>query len=334
MSLDPAAQPRPPAVQCALAIDARRPESPDVQSRAGNGTMQISMHTWMRVEPLEASIARLARLGYDAIQIAGEPERCEPSVVCRLLERYKIRCCGAATIMTEGRDLISLDPAVRRHTVRYIRDCVSLVYHLGGEFVCIVPGTVGKTTPQAGAEEEWRWAVEGLSRCAEWAERKGVKLGIEPINRFETYFINRADQAIALADAVGSSSVGVILDAFHLNIEEADPFHAIREAGPRLIDFHVADTNRRPPGEGSYDWDRIVGALQAAGYRGHLSSEFVLPMDRTPLSDSSHWSATRLTPSDDPYLRVHASGAVCAADYDRCVEQTIAYLRAVLARSG
>lgn len=295
--------------------------------------MKIAMHTWMRVEPLEVTIARLARCGYDAVQIGGEPARCDPRELRSLLERYGISCCGAATLMTEGRDLISPDPAVRQNTVQYLRDCLSLVRELGGEFLCVVPSTVGKTVPLADADEEWCWAVEGLRRCAEWAERQGVKIGIEPINRFETYFINRADQALALADAVGADHVGVVLDAFHLNIEEADPLGAIRLAGLRLIDFHAADNNRRPPGEGSLDWAEIIATLRDAGYDGCLSGEFVLPMDRTPANALPDRDSGTISVSSDAYLRVHASGDVSAARYDRGVEQTISHLRWALAGS-
>ena len=76
-----------------------------------------------------------------------------------------------------------------------------------------------------------------------------MRMGLEPLNRFETYFLNRCEQALALADAVGGDC-GVCLDAFHMNIEEADLLGAIRAAGDKLVDFHVADNNRMPPGHG------------------------------------------------------------------------------------
>lgn len=292
--------------------------------------MQISMHNWMRAEPLEVTVARLARYGYDAIEISGEPARYDPREVRPLLERHRIRCCGSVTLMTDGRDLISPDSGVRQSSVQYINDCVTMVRELGGEFLCVVPSTVGKTVPLADPDDEWRWAVESLSRSAEWADRSGVKLGIEPINRFETYFINRGDQAAALADAVGAPHVGVVLDAFHTNIEEADPLGAIRQAGPRLFDFHVADNNRKPPGEGAHDWGEIIRTLRSAGYDGYLSSEFVLPMDRTPLGTEQYGEADAIQVSDDKFLRDHASGDVSAEYYDRCVERTIAHLRRFL----
>ena len=153
------------------------------------------------------------------------------------------------------------------------------------------------------------------SRCAEWADRQGVRMGIEPINRFETYFINRGDQALALADAVGAPHLGVVLDAFHINIEEADPLGAIRQAGPRLVDFHVADNNRKPPGEGALDWARLIDTLREIGYDGYLSSEFVLPMDRTPLGAQEYGDSAAVGVSEDKFLRDHASGNVSAEQY-------------------
>src|SRR5215212_777686 len=292
--------------------------------------MKISMHNWMRAEPLEVTVARLARYGYDAIEISGEPGRYDPREVRPLLERHGIRCCGSVTLMTDGRDLISPDSSVRDQSVQYVNDCLTMVHELGGEFLCVVPSTVGKTVPLADWEQEWGWGVECLKRCADWAERQQVKIGIEPINRFETYFINRGDQALALADAVGAPHLGVVLDAFHINIEEADPMGAIRAAGSRLVDFHVADNNRKPPGEGAHDWREIVRTLRQAGYDGYLSSEFVLPMDRTPLGAQQYGDSGTISVSEDKFLRDHASGDVSADYYDRCVERTIAHLRQLL----
>jgi D-psicose/D-tagatose/L-ribulose 3-epimerase len=292
--------------------------------------MKISMHNWMRAEPLEVTVARLARYGYDAIEISGEPDRYDPREVRPLLARHGITCCGSVTLMTDGRDLISPDPGVRDSSVQYVRDCLTMVHELGGEFLCVVPSTVGKTVPEADWEQEWRWGVESLKRCVEWADRQQVRIGIEPINRFETYFINRGDQALALADAVGAPQMGVVLDAFHIHIEEADPMGSIRQAGARLVDFHVADNNRKPPGEGAHDWSVILAALREARYDGYLSSEFVLPMDRTPLGARQYGDAGTVSVSEDKFLRDHASGDVSAEYYDRCVERTIAHLRQYL----
>ena len=124
---------------------------------------------------------------------------------------------------------------------------------------------------------------DGLREVYELAEGLGVRMAIEPLNRFETYFLNRADQALALADAVGPKC-GVCLDAFHMNIEEKDFLSAIRRVRGRIFDFHVADNNRLAPGQGTLDWRAIVGALNESGYQGALTAEFVAPIDRTPVS--------------------------------------------------
>ena len=124
-----------------------------------------------------------------------------------------------------------------------------MIKELGGKILTVVPSTVGKVTPMGSPDDEWRWAIESLKECQDHAEKQGVRLGLEPLNRFETYFLNRGDQALALAEDVGGDC-GVCLDIFHMNIEEADWPAAIRNAGDKLVDFHVADNNRMPPGQG------------------------------------------------------------------------------------
>ena len=170
---------------------------------------------------------------------------------------------ASVTLMTGGRDLVHEDHYVRLASVQYVKDCLSLVASLGGKILTVVPSTVGKVVPMASPEEEWRWCVEGLKECQAHAEEVGVRIGVEPLNRFETYFINRADQAVAMAKDVGGNC-GVALDIFHMNIEEADWAQAIRDTGDHLVDFHVADNNRMPPGQGAIDWEAIV-----AGARRH-----------------------------------------------------------------
>ncbi len=128
-----------------------------------------------------------------------------------------------------------------------------MVAELDGSVLTVVPTTVGQVVPEAAADREWAWVVEGLQAVQEEAAPLGVRLAIEPLNRFETYLVNRADQALALADDVGGPC-GVCLDTFHLAIEEADLVAAVERVGPRLVDFHVADNNRLAPG-----WARCPG---------------------------------------------------------------------------
>jgi len=222
-------------------------------------SIKVAMHNWMRPEPIERTIERLGRLGYDGLEISGEPQGFDVEHVRGLLSEHGVECWGAVTLMMGGRDLLHEDPYVRLGSVQYVKDCLTFVSELEGKILTIVPSTVGKIVPMGSAADEWRWCVEALKECQEHAESVGVRIGLEPLNRFETYFLNRCEQALALVDAVGGD-IGVALDAFHMNIEEADLLAAIRAAGDRLVDFHVADNNRMPPGHGALDWTAIVRA--------------------------------------------------------------------------
>jgi sugar phosphate isomerase/epimerase len=294
--------------------------------------MQVSMHNWMRPEPIEHTIARLGRLGYDGLEISGEPLVYDAERLRPVLDEHGIRCWGAVTLMMGARDLLHEDPYARRASIQYVKDCLSLVADLGGAILTVVPSTVGKIVPMASPEQEWTWAVESLKACQEHAEAVGVRIGLEPLNRFETYFINRCEQALALAEAVGGDC-GVCLDAFHMNIEEPDLLGAIRAAGDRLVDFHVADNDRMPPGYGALDWDAIVRELQAIGYDGHLTVEFVPSVDRTPVSqrvDIGDASEAGGGAAIEKFLRDHATGAVPEALYERYASDSVAHLRAAL----
>jgi D-psicose/D-tagatose/L-ribulose 3-epimerase len=294
--------------------------------------MKLAGQHWMRPEPIERTIARLAETGFDAVEFSAEPERYRPARVRRLLDRHGIACWGAVSIMTRGRDLISAKAAVRRATLQYCRDTVDLVAALDGEVFTVVPAEVGRVTPRAAPETEWAWCVDGLRRLADHARRRKVRLAVEPLNRFETHFLNRHDQALALAAEVGGD-VGVSLDVFHLNIEERDPLGAIRETGSRLVDMHVADTNRRPPGQGHWDWKRFVRILQAIGYRGCLTTEFVIPFDRSPRSATRQVDPGSVAPefaADVQFIQDHGSVVMPDDRFTEAMRETARFLRALV----
>ena len=288
------------------------------------------MHNWMRPEPVETTLERLHRFGYDSIEISGEPARYNWEEVRALLDKYEIECWGGVTLMFEGRDLLHPDKYVRVGTIAYMKDCIRMVKALRGEMFCIVPTVVGKVKPLAAPAEEWQWAVEGLKEVAAFAGEHGIKAGIEPLNRFETYFINRHDQALRLCEEVGND-LYVVLDAFHLNIEEADWKQAIRNTGSRLLDFHVADNNRKPCGQGRYDWAELINTLKEVDYQGPLTAEFVLTIDRTPLARSGEKreSDMEFTAADLKFIQDMGSGLIGAADYDNAVEANIKHLKSV-----
>jgi sugar phosphate isomerase/epimerase len=226
--------------------------------------------------------------------------------------------------MLGDRDLIHSEPDKRAASVRYVKDCVDMVAGLGGHELTIVPGLVGKTTPTALPEQEWQWAVAGLREVYEHAGPKDVRLALEPLNRFETYFLNRGEQAVALAEEVGEQC-GVCLDCFHINIEQADPIAAITSAGSRLADFHIADSNRYAPGMGHIDWKAIIGAVRSTGYDGALTVEFVANIDRTPVNpypNALETGPVEISAEHAKFIEDHGSDVLTDEFYTWLVQST------------
>jgi sugar phosphate isomerase/epimerase len=267
------------------------------------------MHNWMRAEPIEVTVRRLAKYGYESIEISGEPYTYNTKDVRKTLQDNGIRCWGSVTLMLGDRNLVARDEGQRAKSVEYVKDIVTMVKELDGYEVTIVPATVGKIVPDGNPQEEWEWAVGSLKEIYDHSQKAGVKLAVEPINRFETYFCYHAAQAIALAKATGPDC-GVCLDAFHLNIEEADPYESIRWAKGLLADFHVADTNRFACGQGHWDWAKLVGTLKEIGYDGALTVEFVAPVDRTPANkypDAIEKNPVDISPEQKKFIEDHGS---------------------------
>jgi D-psicose/D-tagatose/L-ribulose 3-epimerase len=280
--------------------------------------MKLSMIHWMREEPLEETVGRLAATGYDGLEINGEPDLYDVGEVRDCLDRHGIELWGAVTLMEHaGRDMIHPDRYVRSGTQRYLEDTITMIADLDGDVLCCVPSTIGKVRPLTNSRTEWRWCVDGLRAAGEFAGERNIRIALEPITRFETYFLNRAEQAMAMADDVGLPNVGICLDTYHMHQEERDPLEAIRQVGDRLFDFHVADSNRRPPGDGCIDWTAVLATLHEIGYKGHLTAEVDPPHD---------YSRLETVPQEE--------GVLTADYYDEVVAATPRFIRSVSAAAG
>jgi D-psicose/D-tagatose/L-ribulose 3-epimerase len=137
--------------------------------------------------------------------------------------------------------------------------------------------------------EQWDRAVAGLRTTAAYAAKKGVKLAVEPLNRFETDLVNTVEQGLRLIEDVGGNNLGLLLDTFHMNIEEKDIPSAIRRAGGHIVEFHACSNDRGTPGEDHLPWRDIALALRQARYQGPIVIEAFTPEIREVARAVSIW---------------------------------------------
>ena len=294
--------------------------------------MHIATHNWMRAENVRRTIERMRQTGVDALEISGEPTQFNTREVRALLKENGRTCWGSVTLTLGERNLAAKNAAHREATVDYMKSVVTLAKELDGRIVTVVPATVGKVIADGTPEQEWQWLVEGLKEVYTHSEKAGIRLAIEPLNRFETYLINRGDQALALADAVGPNC-GICLDLFHMNIEEADIHAAFHKAKGRIHDIHIADNNRFAPGMGTLDFPAIVETIRATGYDDALTLEFVATVDRTPANPYGPQVETNpvdISPEQMKFIIDHGSNLLSDAFYTHLIERSVKVLRPLI----
>jgi len=191
-----------------------------------------------------------------------------------------------STALPETRDLIHENPDYQRAGQDFLRYCVDMAVELGADRV-IGPIVAAPTrlwmADAAQKEREFERAVTNVRPVAGYAADHGVRLALELLNRFESPFANTAAEGVRLAEAVGNPAFGLLLDTFHMNIEEKDTGAAIRLAGPRLHHFHAIENDRGTPGSGQVDWAGVADALRDIEYDGWVVIE--------GFSDKAEWLA-------------------------------------------
>jgi sugar phosphate isomerase/epimerase len=228
-------------------------------------------------EEIERSVERVAAFGYDAIELVGEPDQYDGSRIRELAADAGISVSSISSMYTADRDLSHPDSGERRKAVDYVRAVADFAAAAGAATIIVAPSAVMKTAPLASPADEWLWAIESIRKGGEYAASVGVDVSLEPWNRYETYFLNRLDQAMELWRATGLTNGGVMGDTFHMNIEEASVPDALRAANGLLNHVHLADSNRAVAGRGHTEFRPILEALLDIEYDGYLSFEVMAP---------------------------------------------------------
>lgn len=219
--------------------------------------------------------------GFDGIEFSlFDPHNFPASAIRRELERAGLEGT-AISVVPGGLHLGTSDASVRARAREHITACIEQTAEAGARLLSgPLYSPVGYLTGRRRTADEWKWAVEAWQTMAPAAAAAGVEIGIEPLNRFETYFLNTAADGAKFCDEVGHPSVGLLLDTFHANIEEQSLGGALRAAAPHLKHLHTCENDRGTPGTGHVAWSEFFSTIAAIGYDRWMTIEsfgFALP---------------------------------------------------------
>ena len=267
--------------------------------------MQIGVNTWVWTSPLtteelEKLAPQVKEMGFDWIEVPLEGlDDLDHKRGAEMIKEYGLGVSACAA-MGPDRDLIHSDKAIRDNGMAYLKGAIQATHDLGGtNLVGPLYSAVGRTW-QSTTEERERdtdLLVENLSELANYAADFEVMLCVEPLNRFETSFINLAEQAIPIIDRVDHPNCQMMLDTFHMNIEEKSLGDAMRAVGPRLRHVHACENDRGAPGTGNIPWDEVAKALNDINYDGPVVIESFTAKVKSIARAAAIWRA--LAPSQD-----------------------------------
>jgi D-psicose/D-tagatose/L-ribulose 3-epimerase len=231
--------------------------------------MRFGACSWIFHQGLAPTAAFLAEAGFDGIELQGDLQSYKPAEVRALLRDHGL----AVLSLTPGEvDLAHPNATVRADALDYYLRLLDFAAAVSAPLVCC-HGAVGRVRPLNTYDKEYGYLLASVQRIAARAAELNLRVAMEVLNRYESHLLNTAVQAAGFVAQVGAANVGILLDAYHMNIEEADPAAAVLEAGDRLFLFHVADSNRQAVGRGHTDFLALMRALRRIGYRGDVIVE-------------------------------------------------------------
>ena len=242
--------------------------------------MRFGINSFLFASPFTNASTKLfpqfVKWGFDTVELPIEdPSHIDPAVVRAALDKAGLACGSVCACMGPGRDFRGTAEE-QRTAMTYCKALIDQAVVLGcPRLIGPVYSVVGKAdaVEPAAQKTEWALVVKNLKELAAYAHAKGITICVEPLNRFETDFLNTCDQGLKLIKAVGSPALKLHLDTFHMNIEEKNQAASILKAGKHLAHFHACGSDRGTPGNDHIDWKPIVKALRKIGYKGDVVIE-------------------------------------------------------------
>ena len=242
--------------------------------------MKFGINTFLFTFPFTNASTKWFRTfkqwGFDAVEIAiDDPATIDPALIRAELDKAALACCSVCGAFGPDRDLRGT-PEAQANSTSYLMALIDQAVVLGAP---VVAGPVYSAVGRRNAEEpaaykqQWKTVVKNLKPICKHAAKQGVTIAVEPLNRFETDFINTVDQALELVGDVGSPALKIHLDTFHMNIEEKCQADAIKKAGKLLAHFHACGSDRGTPGNDHICWESIAKALKQVRYDGGVVIE-------------------------------------------------------------
>ena len=223
-------------------------------------------------------IKKAAELGFDILEFQAQPllEMSDDKIrsLKALADEVGIELTYSLGL-DRAYDVSSLDESIRKGGVTYLQNIIKKM-HVGGGTLLSGVSYAGWGTPDNFVGDKrpyWEQSIKSMLEIIKAAEECGVTYCVEAVNRFETCLINTAEEALAYTEEIDSPNIGVLLDTYHMNIEENNIGDAIRLVGDKLTSFHTGENNRTAPGRGHLDWDEIFKALSDINYKGRIVSE-------------------------------------------------------------
>ncbi|MDA1274743.1 MAG: sugar phosphate isomerase/epimerase [Verrucomicrobia bacterium] len=242
--------------------------------------MRLGINSFLFTSPFTTKSTALFRQfkkwGFDTVEIPVEdPSHIDPARVKADLDKSGLVCGTVCACMGPDRDLRG-NATQQRTGLSYMKELIDQMVVLDcPKLIGPVYSAVGRAdaVPAKEQKQQWSTVVKNLKDLCKYAEKKGKLVCLEPLNRFETDFINTCDQGLKMIRDVGSPALKLHLDTFHMNIEEKNQAKAIRKAGKLLGHFHACGSDRGTPGSDHIDWKSIASALKGIGYKGDVVIE-------------------------------------------------------------